>query len=429
MKRMYRFTEVQLGEERVFWHNLLPVGVFFSDVYGEVEITHDLILEMEQNFKLGIPHYKIPVNIEHEDLLGKIGNVVDVQAREDGLWVKIELTEEGFKLLKEKRFEYLSAEYVEDYRDPVSGERVGPVLVGVALTNRPAHPAMNPISFAQALKRMMNSLMHMFKDYYIPPVPRGWKLNAESPWDWTPEDENRILEQKGWSGFARVHAYVDMKNFEIGPSGWPENKQAYKLPFAKLEGGEFVIYWSGVRAAMAALLGARGGVKIPREHKPKVYEFLSALYRKFDKEPPEFHFAEQEVEEVDTKELKEQLVERENEVKTLREQLELKEKELQQLKSEYELQLEEMKKKYNEVYVKLKYAEWTEKGVAPVVAKKLAEKLLAHPELEQDLDEIASSLAAPELLDQISTNAEPPQVEDTLEKKLTEAWLSYIKNT
>jgi len=66
------------------------------------------------------------------------------------------------------------------------------------------------------------------------------------------------------------------------------DKNLRKLPHHKMIGGTLKVVWRGVAAAMAVLLGARGGIDLPRDDKRKVYEHLAAHYRQFDKEAPEF---------------------------------------------------------------------------------------------------------------------------------------------
>jgi hypothetical protein len=68
----------------------------------------------------------------------------------------------------------------------------------------------------------------------------------------------------------------------------PDVKSSYKLPHHHASGNHAVV-WRGVAAAMAALLGARGGVDIPDSDKEGVYNHLAKHYKDFDKEPPEFH--------------------------------------------------------------------------------------------------------------------------------------------
>ena len=67
----------------------------------------------------------------------------------------------------------------------------------------------------------------------------------------------------------------------------PDVKTSYKLPHHYANGHKAV--WRGVAAAMAALLGARGGVNIPEKDKEGVYSHLAKHYKQFDKEPPELH--------------------------------------------------------------------------------------------------------------------------------------------
>lgn len=64
-------------------------------------------------------------------------------------------------------------------------------------------------------------------------------------------------------------------------------KSSYKLPHHKATGGHVAV-WRAVAAAMAALMGARGGVNIPDSDRKGVFNHLARHYKQWDKEPPEF---------------------------------------------------------------------------------------------------------------------------------------------
>jgi len=102
-------------------------------------------------------------------------------------------------------------------------------------------------------------------------------------------DLGKADENVSWDGPAEVAAaevsdlklmcaWVDSANADV--------KSAYKLPHHKASGHAAV--WRGVAAAMAALLGARGGTKIPPGDRKSVFSHLSRHYSDFGKESPEF---------------------------------------------------------------------------------------------------------------------------------------------
>lgn len=66
-----------------------------------------------------------------------------------------------------------------------------------------------------------------------------------------------------------------------------ENKGAYKLPHHE-QGKGYPVVWNGVKAAMGALMGSRGGVILPDSDRKGVYDHLVKHYKQFDKEVPEF---------------------------------------------------------------------------------------------------------------------------------------------
>ncbi len=100
---------------------------------------------------------------------------------------------------------------------------------------------------------------------------------------------SKAPENTPWDGPGET-AKADVKQLKIMctwyDSANSELKSAYKLPHHKA--GSYTTIWNGVKAAMGALLGARGGTILPAGDKRGVYNHLAKHYREFDKEPPEF---------------------------------------------------------------------------------------------------------------------------------------------
>lgn len=93
-----------------------------------------------------------------------------------------------------------------------------------------------------------------------------------------------------WDGPAQIAA-ADVDKLKV-ISTWydsdnPDVKSSYKLPHHQANNNHTV--WRGVAAAMAALLGARGGVQgLSARDRRGVYNHLAKHYEEFEKEPPEF---------------------------------------------------------------------------------------------------------------------------------------------
>lgn len=102
-------------------------------------------------------------------------------------------------------------------------------------------------------------------------------------------DVPKSLETAEWNGPREVAA-ASVEELRL-MCAWMDSKAAdmkgsYKLPHHR-HGGQHVAVWAGVRAAMGALLGARGGVAIPAGDRKAVYAHLTKHYAQWDKEPPE----------------------------------------------------------------------------------------------------------------------------------------------
>jgi HK97 family phage prohead protease len=132
------------------------------------------------------------------------------------------------------------------------------------------------------------------------------------------------LEDKGvaWDGpkarkrleeNATTDEKIDFAKYGLG-FGWFDGEKsdtmgAYKLPHHDIVDGKMVTIWRGVTAAMAALLGARGGTDLPSNDKKGVYNHLAKHYADFGEEAPEMRdYTPAELKELfsdDTKEVEE----------------------------------------------------------------------------------------------------------------------------
>lgn len=97
---------------------------------------------------------------------------------------------------------------------------------------------------------------------------------------WASSDGSGDKEKISWAKYRRAFGWYDEEN--------PEVFGSYKLPHHDVIDGELKTVWRGVTAAMAALLGARGGANIQDEERKAVYNHLTKHYRQFEEEPPEF---------------------------------------------------------------------------------------------------------------------------------------------
>lgn len=112
-------------------------------------------------------------------------------------------------------------------------------------------------------------------------------LDLEAAWDasaaraalarWASSDGSGSKETIEWGKFARGFAHFDSDNVT--------NFTAYKLPHHTVRDGQLVAIWRGVTAAMAALLGARGGVDVGGQEQA-VWNHLARHYRDAERDPP-----------------------------------------------------------------------------------------------------------------------------------------------
>ena len=119
-----------------------------------------------------------------------------------------------------------------------------------------------------AIKRLDEETKSVLPFHANSPLPE------DEPWDAGAEVKKAEIND-----LKMMCAWFDSTN--------PDVKSSYKLPHHKCN-SSYNVVWNGVKAAMGALLGARGGVDIPTNDRKAVYNHLAKHYAQFDKEPPDF---------------------------------------------------------------------------------------------------------------------------------------------
>jgi len=130
------------------------------------------------------------------------------------------------------------------------------------------------------------------------PEDRSWDADRAvmSLRKWASRDGSGEKDTIDWAKYRRGFAWYDEDNIE--------NFGAYKLPHHEVIDGRLYVVWRGVAAAMAALMGARGGVDIPASDRRPVYNHLAKHYEQFDREPPKFEALESLRQKINTAEEK-----------------------------------------------------------------------------------------------------------------------------
>lgn len=97
---------------------------------------------------------------------------------------------------------------------------------------------------------------------------------------WASSDGSGDKDKIEWSKYKEGFAWYN--------EAAADSFGSYKLPHHDVEEGKLVTVWKGVAAAMAALLGGRGGTNIPEDERKAVYNHLKNHYEQFDKQPPDY---------------------------------------------------------------------------------------------------------------------------------------------
>jgi hypothetical protein len=113
---------------------------------------------------------------------------------------------------------------------------------------------------------------------------------------WDCLDCDALVGKMGWAGVRDAHAWFDEKA-DATHADAPEMKTAYRLPHHVMKGNGLAVQFPGVEVAMATLLGARGGVDLPKSDQKGVWAHLAQHMRDKGMTPPDYEdtiFAEKD---------------------------------------------------------------------------------------------------------------------------------------
>ena len=125
-------------------------GTFSDPRYGQFSITPTMLTEMVSNFNKRVYGQDIFIDVAHKPDDGAAAKITRLHFDGQHLLADVEWTAWGRQAVKERGFQYLSAEYHEDYQDNETGRRHGAVLQGAGLTVRPVIKNLQPVQLSAA---------------------------------------------------------------------------------------------------------------------------------------------------------------------------------------------------------------------------------------------------------------------------------------
>lgn len=124
---------------------LLRVVKFDDAFYGEVDITREMMQRMVRNFDASVFGQDIVVDVSHRVGDGAAGFIRRLFVEGSKLRAEIEWTAFGVESVHDRGFRYFSVEFTDNWRDPETEKKHGPVLMGAAITTRPRVKKLDPI--------------------------------------------------------------------------------------------------------------------------------------------------------------------------------------------------------------------------------------------------------------------------------------------
>lgn len=142
------------------WVTVTRTGKFSDPRYGEFSIYREMLLTMVENFNKRVYGQDIFIDVAHKPENGAAGKILKLTVEGDRLRALVEWTPYGIDAVKNKGYQYLSAEYHENWKDNEQGQAHGPVLLGAGLTVRPVIKHLDPVRLSCDSEGDCPTLLH-----------------------------------------------------------------------------------------------------------------------------------------------------------------------------------------------------------------------------------------------------------------------------
>lgn len=146
--RLFKFDELETSQDEIGQEvELLRVGTFYDPRYGKVDITGEHLDAFVKNFNEKSRKVDLAIDYAHksdEEAAGWITELYRGGNDNNTLLGRVKWTGDGKKVLADRKFRYLSADFSLSYKDNETLKEYGPTLFGAGLTNRPVIKGMKP---------------------------------------------------------------------------------------------------------------------------------------------------------------------------------------------------------------------------------------------------------------------------------------------
>lgn len=144
------------GFDPAFVHTVevLRTGQFNHPWSGEFKITRATLDDFVRNFDSGVRRVELAVDYGHAAFAEAAGWITSLSVNDNGdgsasLLMGVQWTPKAAKMLRDREYRYLSAEFAERWTDEESGHTYNNVLFGAGLTNRPFVKDMAPVAASE----------------------------------------------------------------------------------------------------------------------------------------------------------------------------------------------------------------------------------------------------------------------------------------